>query len=171
VAATIQIIYTADFDRPENQTFYACADITFVAAASFDPDSVPCFNATSPDDVPAPTATGTPTNLPGHGDDGPPLDTPGAVETEVVEAGGGGLSAGGIAGAVVGSVVGVALVVGLGLLFYRERERKKRLVREREAGRTVKWVDGSASQGSRASQGQESVGSESIRMENMGAQA
>jgi hypothetical protein len=139
-----------------------------VAAASFDPDSVPCFNATSPDDVPAPTGTGTPTNLPGHGADGPPLNTPGAVE--VVE-GARGLSAGGIAGAVVGSVVGVALVIGLGFLFYRERERKKRLVREREAGRTVKWTDGSASQGSRASQGQESAGSESIRMENMGAQA
>lgn len=88
-----------------------------------------------------------------------------------MEGGGGGLSAGAIAGAVVGSVVGVALVIGLGLLWYRERERKKRLVREREAGRTVKWVDGSASQASRASQGQDdSVAGESIRMGNMGGQ-
>jgi hypothetical protein len=82
-------------------------------------------------------------------------------------AGGGGLSKGGIAGAVVGSVVGVALIVGLGLLFYRERERKKRLVREREAGRTVKWVDGSAE----SQRGGASVSGESIRMGNMPAQA
>ncbi|KAG7289168.1 hypothetical protein NEMBOFW57_005531 [Staphylotrichum longicolle] len=64
--ATIQVKYIADFDRPENQTFYACADITFVPAASFNGADVPCFNATDPIDVPAPTQTGTPTGLPGH---------------------------------------------------------------------------------------------------------
>jgi hypothetical protein len=64
-------------------------------------------------------------------------------------------------------VVGVALIVGLGLLWYRERERKKRLVRERDAGRGVKWVDESQ----RRSQGQESasVASEGIRMGNLSA--
>ncbi|KAK4099565.1 hypothetical protein N658DRAFT_161244 [Parathielavia hyrcaniae] len=165
--ATIQVKYTADFDRPENQTFYACADVTFVAESAFNHADIPCFNATSDEDVPAPTATGTPTNLPGHGESGPPLNTPGP-SVEPVAGGGGGLSAGGIAGAVVGSVVGVALIVGLGLLFYRERERKKRLVEERDAGRAVKWVDGSASASSQ--RGNDSVSAESIRMGNMPAQ-
>jgi hypothetical protein len=66
---------------------------------------------------------------------------------------------------VVGSVVGVALIVGLGLLWYRERERKKRLAREREAGRAVKWVDGAAE----SQRGADSVSGESIRMGNMPA--
>ncbi|KAL2126824.1 hypothetical protein VTI74DRAFT_176 [Chaetomium olivicolor] len=162
--ATIQIKYTADFDRPENQTFYACADITFVAASSFNQASIPCFNATDDKDVPAPTATGLPTgtNLPGHGESGPPLALPGSEGNGRAEGGNQGLSKGGIAGAVVGSVVGFALVSGLGLLWYRERERKKRLVREREAGRAVKW---GGRDGSQVGKGSEEA--ESIRMGNM----
>ncbi|KAK4239393.1 hypothetical protein C8A03DRAFT_43000 [Achaetomium macrosporum] len=165
--ATIQIKYTADFDRPENQTFYACADITYVTAASFNQADVPCFNATEDIDVPAPTTTGTPTNLPGHGDEGPPLVEPGtsatATATVIADAGSKGLSKGGIAGAVVGSVVGFALVVGLGLLFYRERERKKRLVRQRDSAiRVGKAVDGGSTR-----TGNDSVSGESIRMGNL----
>ncbi|KAJ4288233.1 hypothetical protein N0V88_007422 [Collariella sp. IMI 366227] len=139
--ATIQLVYTADFDRPENQTFYACADITFVVADTFNPATVPCFNATDDvNDVPAPTATGLPTGtaLPGHGESGPPLTQPGTDDGEDKK---GGLSKGGIAGVVVGCVVGVAVVLGLGLLWYRERARKERLVRERDAGRTVPWSE------------------------------
>lgn len=41
----------------------------------------------------------------------------------------------------VGSLVGVALIVGLGLLFYREKQRKERLIRQRDSGRGVPWVD------------------------------
>ncbi len=168
--ATIQIKYTADFDRPENQTFYACADITFVTSEGYNFADIPCFNATDPNDVPAPTATGSPTNVPGHGESGPPLSTHTTV-TEIVEGGSGGLSKGAIAGAVVGSVVGLALIVGLGLLWYRERARKERLVRERDAGRTVKWVDGATPTASRARESASVGEGESIRMGNLPTQA
>ncbi|OIW29734.1 hypothetical protein CONLIGDRAFT_680555 [Coniochaeta ligniaria NRRL 30616] len=141
--ATIQIKYTADFDRPENQTFYACADITYVAAAGFNSADVPCFNATTDVDVPAPTGTGTPTDLPGHGDNGPPLTTASASTSAAPQEGGssGGvtLSKGAIAGAVVGAVVGLALLVGLGVFFYRERQTRMRLERQRDSARGVGW--------------------------------
>ncbi|KAH6641085.1 hypothetical protein F5144DRAFT_506062 [Chaetomium tenue] len=171
VNATLQMRYTADFDRPENQTFYACADVVFVPATAFNPADVPCFNASDPVDVPAPTVTGEPTGLPGHGEAGPPLveDDGGDGEGGGDGDGGRGLSSGAIAGTVVGSVVGVALIVGLGLLFYRERERKKRLVRERDTGRAVKWVDDSQGR-SQAGKDSTSVAGESIRMGNLSAQ-
>lgn len=153
--ATLQLRYTADFDRPENQTFYACADITYVAAADFNPADVPCFNATDDQDVPAPTGTGIPSNLPGHGADGPPLDTP---QQERRPASGAGLSGGAIAGAVVGSVAGFVLILGLGFLFYRERQRKNRLIRQRDSARGVKWAE---------EPGKGSVSAETIRMGNM----
>ncbi|KAK0752371.1 hypothetical protein B0T18DRAFT_436438 [Schizothecium vesticola] len=138
--ATLQVRYTADFDHPFNQLFYACADITFVRAASFDPTTINavCFNATSPVDVPAPTATNVvPTDLPGHGDNEPVI--PGLSPTpEPVDAGkGGGLSKGALAGVVVGSVLGVAVVLGLALLYYREKQKKERLERQRDSGRGV----------------------------------
>lgn len=140
--ATIQVRYTADFDHPFDQLFYACADITFVRAASFDPTTIDqvCFNRTSPDDVPAPTATGVvPTDLPGHGENEPVV--PGLSPTpEPVDGGkGGGLSKGALAGVVVGSVLGASVVLGLGLLYYRERQKKERLERQRDSGRGVAW--------------------------------
>ncbi|KAH8908899.1 hypothetical protein BR93DRAFT_966925 [Coniochaeta sp. PMI_546] len=137
--ATIQLRYTADFDRPENQTFYACADITYVSAANFNQADIPCFNATEDVDVPAPTTTGTPTGLPGHGDNGPPLSSSTASATPQEGTSGSTLSKGAIAGAVVGSVVGFALLVGLGVFFYRERQKRVRLERQRDSARGVGW--------------------------------
>ncbi|KAK4669869.1 uncharacterized protein QC763_206780 [Podospora pseudopauciseta] len=159
--ATIQLMYIADFDRPENQTFYACADIQYVRAADFPQDTIPCFNATdSENDVPAPTATGLPTNLPGHGDNGPPLNTadPEPSSSSVPSNNNGnnnnnnnnntpiesvktGLSKGAIAGAVIGTILGVAAIIGLAFLFYRERQRKNRLIAQRDSGRGVPWVE------------------------------
>ncbi|OAQ99766.1 hypothetical protein LLEC1_07401 [Akanthomyces lecanii] len=46
-SATLQIKYIADFDKPENQTFYACSDITYVELSDFK-EPIPCFNATQP---------------------------------------------------------------------------------------------------------------------------
>ncbi|KAK5654909.1 hypothetical protein OQA88_6665 [Cercophora sp. LCS_1] len=135
--ATIQIQYTADFDRPENQTFYACADITYVAAENFNLAQIPCFNATSPDDVPAPTGTGIPDNLPGHGDNEPPLSS--GVPSN--EGGSNGLGKGAIAGIVVGVVLGVSLIAGLALFWYREKQKRERLERQRDSGRGVAWVE------------------------------
>ena len=137
--ATIQLRYTADFDTPANQTFYACADITYVRPDAF-VARVPCFNATDDRDVPSPTATGViPSDLPGHGDEAPPLVAPSAAVSGGGNGGGGGLSKGAIAGAAVGSVVGVLLIVGLALLLYRERQKKRRLERQRDSARGVKW--------------------------------
>jgi len=154
--ATIQLKYTADFDKPENQTFYACADITYVR--DFNAADVPCFNATSDEDVPAPTATGVPTDLPGHGDNGPPLVSQSATASAAPQgSGGGGLSKGAIAGAVVGSIVGFLAVVGLGVFFYRERKKRQRLERQRDSARGVGW---------RADDpGKDSVSAPSIRMD------
>ena len=164
--ATLQIEYIADFDRPENQTFYACADITYVPASEVNLADKPCFNSTSPDDVPAPTTTGEPTHLPGHGADGPPLSTakPGSAN-------GNKLSKGAIAGIVVGSVIGFALVVGLGLLFYREKKRKNRLIRQRDSARGIGWSaaggGGDAPRKDSASASAASGGS--IRLQSMGS--
>ena len=154
VNATIQIRYTADFDSPQKQIFYACADIVYVNPESFNNANVPCFNATDPVDVPAPTTTGTPTNLPGHGESGPPLSTGKPGSTTVT------LSKGAVAGIVIGSIIGVALIAGLGLLFYRERQKKKRLERQRDSGRGVKWVEDPA---------KDSVSAGSFRLQNMGS--
>lgn len=136
--ATIQMQYTADFDRPENQTFYACTDITYVRADAFSAAQIPCFNATSDVNVPAPSGTGIPDDLPGHGDNEPALTT-----AKPVNSGGGGvvLSKGAIAGIAIGAVVGVSLIAGLALLFYRERQKKERLVRQRDSGRGVQWSE------------------------------
>ncbi|KAK4464788.1 hypothetical protein QBC42DRAFT_317617 [Cladorrhinum samala] len=168
--ATLQLKYTADFDRPENQTFYACADITYVLQDTWQAlhgDKIPCFNASdSENNVPAPTATGIPTNLPGHGDDGPPLSTGTGIPVQVGgTAGGNKLSKGAIAGIVLGSCLGLSLVVGLGLLFYRERQRKNRLIAQRDSGRGVPWVQDDAVASGKNSTSQAS--GESIRMGNM----
>ncbi|EFQ26797.1 uncharacterized protein GLRG_02617 [Colletotrichum graminicola M1.001] len=57
--ATLQIVYRADWDAPHNQTFYACADITYVEAAAFRA-RVPCFNATEPGEDDRVAATSSP---------------------------------------------------------------------------------------------------------------
>lgn len=51
------------------------------------------------------------------------------------------LSKGAIAGAVIGAVVGLGLVIGLGFLLYRETQKKKRLERQRDSARGVKWQE------------------------------
>jgi hypothetical protein len=80
-----------------------------------------------------------PTDLPGHGDNEPVI--PGLSPTpEPVDAGkGGGLSKGALAGVVVGSILGAAVVLGLALLYYREKQKKERLERQRDSGRGVAW--------------------------------
>ncbi|BAE62024.1 unnamed protein product [Aspergillus oryzae RIB40] len=53
--ATFQIKYTSDFDTDKNETYYACADIRYVAASKFT-TQVPCFNVTA-DEFTAVTST------------------------------------------------------------------------------------------------------------------
>lgn len=78
------------------------------------------------------------------------------------------LSKGAIAGIAIGSIIGVALIAGLGLLFYRERQKKQRLERQRDSGRGVKWVeDPDQSQGQQGKDSTSAAGS--FRLQNIGS--
>jgi hypothetical protein len=125
--ATLQIQYTADFDSPLNQTFYACADITYVLEKDFS-TTIPCFNAT---ENPSSTGSGShPTNT-----NSSPSST-----SSTTTGGSGGLGGGAIAGIVIGSLAGVALLVVAGLLLYRRREQKRRAELARSAReRNLAW--------------------------------
>ncbi|KAH8901313.1 hypothetical protein GQ53DRAFT_606251, partial [Thozetella sp. PMI_491] len=119
--ATIQLEYWSNVDNElggRNQSFYACADITFVEAVNFS-IQVPCFNVTSSDfELPAqssssavPTATGS---------------SNGASETSTAAASsssGDGLSTGAKAGIAVGVIVASLSLVGA-IAFFLLRKRK-----------------------------------------------
>ncbi|TQN65367.1 Carcinoembryonic antigen-related cell adhesion molecule 1 [Colletotrichum shisoi] len=133
--ATLQIIYRADWDAPHNQTFYACSDITYVDAATFN-TRIPCFNATEPgeDDI---AATASPSASASNSASNSGSSSSG---------GGGGLSGGAIAGIVIGAVAGVCLLVGAALFFYRKSQQKKRNSRlarmEENARNSEHWTAG-----------------------------
>ncbi|KAJ5937249.1 hypothetical protein N7454_004904 [Penicillium verhagenii] len=97
--ATLQLKYQSTFDTDTNKTYYACADITYVALADFTTD-VLCFNVS----VATSTATATSTS------------------TSIAKSGG--LSGGQIAGIVVGCVVGAALIAGGLFLLWGRHQRK-----------------------------------------------
>ncbi|KAM5524072.1 gpi-anchored protein [Fusarium oxysporum f. sp. phaseoli] len=122
--ATLQIIYRADWDAPHNQTFYACADITFVKESELNFE-IPCFNATEPGDDdkaagatvgPSPTATHPSTSS----------ESSDASEAESKSGKSNKLSGGAIAGIVIGSIAGVVLIAGAILFFLRRSQQAKR---------------------------------------------
>lgn len=144
--ATLQIKYIADFDKPENQTFYACSDITYVELSEFK-EPIPCFNATEP-------TPGDSTSKNGNGAaSSTPTPTPAAEKKSKS-----GLSGGAIAGIVIGSIAGVALIAGAGLFIYRRKQQRLRLLRQQNSERG-KWA---ATDAARDSQSQGSV-----RMNNL----
>lgn len=114
--ATLQIKYIADFDKPENQTFYACSDITYVALSDFK-TSIPCFNATEPT---PPKSSGSAT----------PTPTPATNKKS-------GLSGGAIAGIVIGSLAGVGLIAAAGLFIFRRKQQRLRLLRQQNSERGI----------------------------------
>lgn len=119
--ATLQIQYTAQFDTSQNQTFYACADITYVPLNEFT-TNIPCFNVSTEDPDVTSSKIGGPT--------GTATSTAGAsTGTAAVGSGDSGLSGGQIAGIVVGTVVGGALVFGA--LFFLWRRYRQRVRREK----------------------------------------
>ncbi|KIX09987.1 uncharacterized protein Z518_01068 [Rhinocladiella mackenziei CBS 650.93] len=130
--ATLQIKYTSDFDTDKNETFYACADITYVLTSQFT-YQVPCFNATvddydiSDNDDPDSSSSGTAAGA---------SATSAAPESSESSSG---LSGGAIAGIVVGVVVGVAAVLGALFFMWRRSQQKKRLRQQEASLRTVKW--------------------------------
>ncbi|OAL24293.1 hypothetical protein AYO20_10720 [Fonsecaea nubica] len=132
--ATLQIRYTSDFDTDLNETFYACADITYVPTSQFT-YQVPCFNATTEDfeisdepDSEESTSTGSAAGA-----------TATAEVPEATESSSSGLSGGAIAGIVVGVVVGVASALALFFVLWRRRQQKKRLRQQETSIRNVKW--------------------------------
>ncbi|OCT48982.1 hypothetical protein CLCR_05026 [Cladophialophora carrionii] len=132
--ATLQIRYTSDFEDDKNETYYACADITYVPTSQFT-YQVPCFNATVEDfeisDAdPEPSSSDT---APGSS------VTSGAIEA--TEESSGGLSKGAIAGIVVGVVVGVAAFLGALIYMWRRSQQKRRLRQQEASLRNVKWDD------------------------------
>ncbi|KND93682.1 hypothetical protein TOPH_01412 [Tolypocladium ophioglossoides CBS 100239] len=140
--ATIQIKYISEFDKPENETFYACADITYVEVSDFK-EHIPCFNATEPPDKNkgnGSSSTPTPTAAPSDGKSG------------------GGLSGGAIAGIVIGCVAGLGLLVAAGVLIYRRRQQRLRTLRQQHSSRGVKWDE---------PHGRDSNSNGSVRMQNL----
>ncbi|KAI0415243.1 hypothetical protein F5X98DRAFT_229930 [Xylaria grammica] len=111
--ATIQLEYWSNMDNElggRNQTFYACADITFVEAADFSVQ-VPCFNVTS-SDFNLPESSSTPSA-------DTPEDTGAASSSSNSD---GGLTTGAIAGIAVGVVVASLLVIGaVAFVVFRRR--------------------------------------------------
>ncbi|KAI0537940.1 hypothetical protein GGR58DRAFT_469976 [Xylaria digitata] len=98
--ATIQLEYWSNIDNElggRNQTFFACADITFVEAADFS-TQVPCFNVTSSDfNTPESSSTASAE----------------APDNTSVSNSNGGLTTGAIAGIAVGVVVASLIVIGV----------------------------------------------------------
>ncbi|KAK7432444.1 hypothetical protein QQZ08_001009 [Neonectria magnoliae] len=134
--ATLQIKYIADFDTADNQTFYACADITYVELADFD-ESIPCFNVTTDGDDDDDSSFS-------HSDStssSSSSTSTASASPDKGKSGSGGLSGGAIAGIVVGSVVGVGLIALAGLLMYRRKNKRLSALRQQHSARGVSWEE------------------------------
>ncbi|KAI0451232.1 hypothetical protein F5B21DRAFT_387835 [Xylaria acuta] len=143
--ATIQLEYWSNIDNElggRNQSFFACADITFVEAAEFTAQ-VPCFNVTTSDfNLPESSSTATadqPDNT-GGADNAAP-DTSSSSSS-------GGLTAGATAGIAVGVVVASLLVIGVVAFFVFRRRGKQTRDHENQPSRAKNMAE-VASVGSR----------------------
>ncbi|RDA94675.1 hypothetical protein CP533_2458 [Ophiocordyceps camponoti-saundersi (nom. inval.)] len=122
--ATIQVIYRSNWDKPENQTFYVCADITYVPLEEFD-DNMMCFNATVPgEDDQNPPWIKKVDKKPFGG--GPNDKTPGTASAPAIPSEKPLLSGGDIAGIVIGSLAALTMVVGVVVILVRRSQQKKR---------------------------------------------
>lgn len=113
--ATLQLSYTSSFDTSTNQTYYACADIRYVALSDFT-TSIPCFNVT--EDTPYTTSAAGVASTATSSSSSSSLSSSSSSHS--------GLSRGAIAGIVVGSIVGAAMLAALLFLLYRAHVRKLR---------------------------------------------
>ncbi|KAK7534209.1 uncharacterized protein J3D65DRAFT_632760 [Phyllosticta citribraziliensis] len=123
--ATIQLEYWAEYDSDRNQTFYACADITFVETSAFTAQ-VPCFNVTA-SDFESPSSSSTSSA------------TPSASSVSSKSS----LSGGDKAGIAVGSIVGGLAILGAGLFWFLRKRRQSKpapvnmTLEKEEAGSTL----------------------------------
>ncbi|KAL6360600.1 hypothetical protein LRP88_06306 [Fusarium phalaenopsidis] len=147
--ATLQIKYIASFDTPHNQTFYACADITFVELLDFD-EYIPCFNATKPEEDYDKDKDGDPHHDDNDEEDDNDNDDDDDDNNESSgsqsgssdkKSGSSGLSGGAIAGIVIGAVAGVALIGAAAFFLYRRKSRHQAALRQQQSARGVSWED------------------------------
>lgn len=137
--ATLQIKYTSDFDTDLNETFYACADITYVATSQFNVQ-VPCFNATVDEfDLPDENNDGDNTSTATGTAAGATATASGAVTASSSKSSG--ISGGAIAGIVVGVVGGLLLLAGGFFFLWRRGQRNRRLRQQQANVRNVKWEE------------------------------
>ncbi|GME45643.1 hypothetical protein GTA08_BOTSDO09368 [Neofusicoccum parvum] len=112
---TIQLAYWSSYEGGSNETFYACADITFVEATAFTAQ-VPCFNVTASDfnsgDSSSTSSASTST-----------ASATGATSDSSSSSSSSGLSTSDKAGIAIGSVLGGLSLVGAGVFFWLYRKR------------------------------------------------
>ncbi|KAB8237553.1 uncharacterized protein BDW43DRAFT_307073 [Aspergillus alliaceus] len=134
--ATFQIKYTSDFETDKNETYYACADVRYVAASKFT-TQVPCFNVTA-DEFTAATTTAA---VPGAtATSGSSSSSSNGMDATNAKSSGSGLSGGAIAGIVVGCVA--AVVIAIAFLFGSRRFLQKyRSYRQKASVRNVDWAE------------------------------
>ncbi|KAJ5375693.1 hypothetical protein N7517_007699 [Penicillium concentricum] len=132
--ATFQIKYTSDFDTDKNETYYACADVTYIAASKFT-YQVPCFNVTTDEFAEVTTTAAAGSTATAKSDT--------AKNTSTTSEKDSGLSGGAIAGIVIGSVAGLAIGLAL-LFFYRRLLQKYRFFRQKASARNVDWNEEAA---------------------------
>ncbi|CAK7226916.1 hypothetical protein SBRCBS47491_006390 [Sporothrix bragantina] len=144
--ATIQLQYWAVYEgenNNQNETFYACADITFVDADDFT-GQIPCFNVTASDfdsegsstttaaGTTATKASGaTTTAAAGAGQTTAASSSDSSSDSTTSSSKSGGLSGGAKAGIAVGSIAGAAIIVALGFFIYARKRRTGYLERRR----------------------------------------
>lgn len=138
--ATFQLKYIGDMESDKNETYYACADVTYVSASKFT-YSIPCFNVTSDEFTAVSTSTaGAGSTATAGSSKGSDSKSETDSDSESSSGGGSGLSGGAIAGIVIGSVAGLA--IGVALLFgYRRLLQKHRLARSQASARNMDWAE------------------------------
>lgn len=133
--ATLQLKYVASYDSPTNQSFFVCADITFVPPSEI-PFAFPCVNTTMVDPTATtakPTVKPKPTKEPKPSGDG---WSPGKESR---------LSEGAIAGVAAGGLVAAAgILTAISKLCHVRKEDDREADRVREE---AEWVAERAERG------------------------
>jgi len=127
--ATIQLEYWAHEYSSTNQTFYACADITFVEPADFNIEA-PCFNVTASDFV-LPAATTSASSAASTPTSEPSSENSAASSAPAVSHHHSGLSGGAKAGIAVGTIIGALALIGAAV-FAVLRRRKNAKAKDAE---------------------------------------
>ncbi|KAI0196408.1 hypothetical protein F4808DRAFT_323408 [Astrocystis sublimbata] len=129
--ATIQLEYWSNIENEmngHNQSFFACADITFVEPATFTAQ-VPCFNITTSDfNSPDDHTSNTDSEDPADSDDSEPSAS-------------GKLSNGATAGIAVGVIVASLIAMGMIAFAVFRRKGKQTLLHEDRAYQTKDMID------------------------------